>query len=104
MHISYRCILAAVILSFSGLSVQADTLLIERREASDAQPHPKRGELMNQVESRFGAPQSKSGPVGEPPITRWIYADFSVYFEHAHVITTVANKASADEQGPRPVN
>lgn len=50
---------------------------------------PVRGMSMNAVESRFGAPREKLGPVGEPPITRWVYADYTVYFEGRYVIHTV---------------
>jgi hypothetical protein len=28
-------------------------------------------------------------PVGQPPITRWDYREFSVYFEYDHVINSV---------------
>lgn len=83
-------------------SVHADTLLIERQERAAEVARPTKGMLMAQVERDFGAPTSKSDPVGEPPITRWTYANFSVYFEHSHVITTVLNKASQREQGPKP--
>ena len=32
-------------------------------------------------------------PSGKPPITRWDYDGFSVYFEHQHVIHAVATAA-----------
>jgi hypothetical protein len=50
---------------------------------------PSRGMSMDQVMAKFGAPVSKDGPVGRPPITRWEYPGFVVYFEHEHVIHTV---------------
>lgn len=53
-------------------------------------PSPTRGMTMKQVEARFGAPTSKSEPVGKPPITRWDYPAFQVYFEYDHVIHSVA--------------
>lgn len=86
-----------------------DRLLIERAELAESVPHPARGMSMSQVEARFGAPSQKRGPVGgdkpqHPPITRWVYPSFSVYFEHNHVINTVLNRASASERGPVPVN
>jgi hypothetical protein len=31
--------------------------------------------------------------VGAPPITRWDYADFSVFFEHNLVIHAVARRS-----------
>jgi hypothetical protein len=50
---------------------------------------PKRGITMTQVEAKFGAPVTKHDAVGAPPITRWDYAGFSVFFAHARVIPAV---------------
>jgi hypothetical protein len=50
---------------------------------------PKRGITMTQVEAKFGAPVTKHDAVGQPPITRWDYAGFSVFFEHDRVIDSV---------------
>lgn len=50
---------------------------------------PRRGEVMDSVERRFGEPRDVKGPVGDPPITRWQYADFEVVFEEDTVIHTV---------------
>ena len=52
---------------------------------------PTRGITMPQVEAKFGAPVSKHDAVGQPPITRWDYAGFSVFFEHDRVIHAVAS-------------
>jgi hypothetical protein len=51
---------------------------------------PKRGSTMTDVEKHFGAPVEKHPTVGQPPITRWDYAGFSVFFEHDRVIHAVA--------------
>jgi hypothetical protein len=50
---------------------------------------PKRGVTMGQVEAKFGAPVTKHDAVGAPPITRWDYAGFSVFFERDRVIDAV---------------
>jgi hypothetical protein len=52
-------------------------------------PQPPRGALMKSVEKEFGAPTEKHPTVGKPPITRWDYANFSVFFEGDRVIDTV---------------
>ncbi len=52
-------------------------------------PRPARGITMQQVEARFGAPAARHEAVGEPPITRWDYAGFSVFFEHDRVVDSV---------------
>src|SRR5690606_3384343 len=71
-----------------------DVLLIDSVEdaALRVPKRPARGVTMASVEREFGAPARREGPVGEPPITRWDYADFSVYFEHDRVIHAVANR------------
>ena len=51
---------------------------------------PARGVTMAAVEAKFGAPQTRHDAVGTPPITRWDYAAFSVYFEGERVIDAVA--------------
>ncbi|MGD8547343.1 MAG: hypothetical protein PVG50_08210 [Thiohalophilus sp.] len=52
---------------------------------------PGRGMTMTQVEERFGQPVKKYDEVGDPPITRWVYPDFTVYFEYQYVIDAVAH-------------
>lgn len=88
--------------------VQADTLLIQRAQVAQKHDLPRRGASMAQVEARYGAPQQKFAAVGggsrqTPPITRWQYETFSVYFENSHVVDAVLAKASPLEVGPAPV-
>ena len=53
------------------------------------------GLSMAQVEKKYGAPTRKLAAVPavgtryNPPITRWDYAKFTVYFEHGHAIHLV---------------
>jgi hypothetical protein len=77
----------------------ADTLLLDGieidRQTLDARPKP--GMSMTAVESAYGTPSERHAAVGgsiaeQPPITRWDYAAFSVYFEHDRVIHAVARK------------
>ena len=51
---------------------------------------PSRGMTMAQVEKSHGTPVVRKAPVGSPPISRWEYEDFVVYFEYRHVIHSVA--------------
>jgi hypothetical protein len=37
----------------------------------------------------FGEPVQRHAPVGNPPIERWDYELFSVYFEYDHVVHSV---------------
>jgi hypothetical protein len=50
---------------------------------------PARGMTMDQVASKFGDPATKIPAVGNPPISRWEYPGFVVYFEREHVIHSV---------------
>jgi hypothetical protein len=53
---------------------------------------PTRGMTQARVESVYGAPQSRVAPVGDPPIERWEYADFVVFFEYDRVIHAVRRR------------
>lgn len=81
----------AVGLPLPGSAALADTLLIDNvaAERTSAPERPARGSSMASVEARFGAPATRSGPVGKPPITRWEYPDFVVFFEYDHVLHAV---------------
>jgi len=62
---------------------------------------PGRGMTMTQVEDRFGTPQQKLPEVGDPPIIRWIYPDFTVYFEYQYVIDAVSNVVGPPPTAPQ---
>lgn len=74
----------------------ADTLLVDsinqRSGAASGWPSVSRGMTMEQVERNLGAPVSKLPAVGQPPITRWVYAEHTVYFEHNLVLTSVRKR------------
>lgn len=59
--------------------------------SSEGVLRPTRGMSMAKVEQQFGMPEQKHAAVGEPPIIRWEYANFSVFFEHNLVIHSVVN-------------
>lgn len=62
---------------------------------------PARGESMPTVLKLFGQPITKHPAVGggspkHPPITRWDYAGFSVFFERGTVIDAVVQGRPAE--------
>ncbi|MFI4920436.1 MAG: hypothetical protein ACHQAZ_02210 [Gammaproteobacteria bacterium] len=60
---------------------------------------PVRGMDMANVEHIFGTPLEKQPAVGKPPITRWDYSDYVVYFEYNKVLHTVMKSGPfADSQ------
>ena len=96
----------SALLAFSAVA-SAETLLIERVQEENKAAMPTRGLSMAQVEARYGAPTERLDPRGGqkrqwPTINRWSYPAFTVYFEKNKVIDVVANKASAEEIGPKP--
>jgi len=83
--------LAAAILALLALSARAETITDGDQvtvRASDI-ARPARGMTMHAVEAKFGAPQDRHPAVGEPPISRWDYPGFSVFFEKDRVIHAV---------------
>jgi len=68
---------------------QADTLLIESVQSAHHRNLPVTGQLMTEVRSLWGEPITQHSAVGQPPITRWDFDGFSVYFEYDHVISSV---------------
>jgi hypothetical protein len=82
----------------AGSMAHAEVLLMDRVKEERAMNSPARGMSMAQVESRFGAPSSKLAPAGgdtqlHPVINRWVYPDYTVYFERDRVINSVMNRA-----------
>jgi hypothetical protein len=72
--------------------VGAETLVVDDQVVlkNSAVERPARGSTMGSVESKFGAPSQKHATVGQPPITRWDYPSFSVFFENDRVVHAVA--------------
>ena len=78
-----------LILLFGAPLLHADVLLIEQVRQAGRMNVPENGQTQADVEARFGAPASKSNAVGQPPITRWDYEHWNVYFEYDRVLFTV---------------
>lgn len=81
--------------------VNADTLLMEGTQSSPQMTTPQRGMTMDAVRAKFGNPAtehpavpSNEGPL-HPPITRWDYAGYSVFFENSTVLHTVVTPPEA---------
>lgn len=87
-----RSLLITLTFALAGLAVaapaNADTLDVSGSALVDS-AKPQRGMTMDRVEAKWGQPAARMPAVGEPPITRWEYNGFTVYFEHDRVIHTV---------------
>ncbi|HTT06013.1 MAG TPA: hypothetical protein VMF64_12050 [Steroidobacteraceae bacterium] len=71
--------------------VVGDQVMVRQTEV----PHPKRGMSMAEVQKHFGDPRERHPTVGTPPITRWDYPNFAVFFEKDLVIDAVVPGAAS---------
>ena len=74
-----------------GSPALADVLLMEGIQSAPAVNVPRNGITMAQVRQQYGNPVTEHPAVGEPPITRWDYAGYSVFFEHDLVLHSVVH-------------
>src|SRR5579862_9473647 len=100
---SYRALLVSAVLA-SGLVgfATADMVAVPSGIAvkeSDVNT-PTRGMTMTQVASKFGEPVTKVPAVGKPPISRWEYPGFIVYFEHERVLHSVVSGGASAPTAP----
>lgn len=89
--------LPVLLLGLAGLTglngpVLADTLVIDTVKAAPAGERPAKGQSMATVEASFGKPAEVVAAVGQPPITRWVYDGFTVYFEGDKVLHAVSHR------------
>lgn len=82
---------ALLALLLVGSHAQADVLKIPigQQGGEQARDLPQRGQSQASVLRRYGEPVQRHASVGQPPITRWDYSGFTVYFEYSHVINSV---------------
>ncbi len=86
----------ALLYAGSSLNVAADVLQVPgnapQSGESQSMEMPVRGMHKDQVRAMFGEPREILPPIGDPPITRWIYNKYTVYFEYSYVIQSVTNR------------
>lgn len=83
--------LAALVFGYISIA-GADTLQMEGAAPGESPARPTRGMTQERVEQRFGIPESREAAVGDPPIARWDYKDFVVFFEYDKVIHAVVKR------------
>ena len=85
-----RSMLLFLTLVLAGtVQAAADVLLIESIKSAPQIDTPRNGLTMDQVRQQYGEPASAVAAVGEPPISRWEYTGFSVFFENNLVLHSV---------------
>lgn len=62
------------------------------QQSNKTQIHgPTKGANKASVQAQFGNPKESYSAVGDPPISRWVFDQFTVYFEYDHVVHSVAH-------------
>lgn len=91
--------LAALFCSTPAVSevLLIDAIAEEPSNSASGLLRPRNGQFMQAVESQFGKPEATHGPTGDPPISRWDYPAFSVYFEYNRVLTSVVRRNPAHD-------
>lgn len=98
-----------------GAALQAEYSIAEDiripigEQAKDQSPidMPTKGMSKERVKSLFGEPLEDIAAKGQPPISRWKYQEFTVYFDNNTVIHCVRNfqpKVNPADVNPVEVN
>jgi hypothetical protein len=99
-----RNVLTLVFVILAGFAVSgaacADVLLIEEVRQAGNMDVPVNGMTTAEVRARYGEPVTVHAAVGDPPITRWDYSQWSVYFEYDLVLFTVIHKDAVKSEEP----
>lgn len=90
--VNWRKISMVAILTAAWGMASADTLDMKGTSAIADDGRPTRGMTQASVQSKYGSPASVKAPVGDPPITRWEYSQFVVFFEYDKVIHAVRKR------------
>ena len=86
--------LLSLFLIHSGPAL-ADVLLVDSIQTAPQIQTPRNGLTMAQVRQQYGSPASELPAVGEPPISRWEYNGYSVFFENDLALHTVIHQQAA---------
>lgn len=78
--------------ALSGVAMSETLVVNDKVQVRESSvDRPKRGSTMTDVEKHFGTPVERHATVGKPPITRWDYPSFSVFFEFNRVVHSVVH-------------
>lgn len=87
----------ALLLLLAAMAASADVLILDEVRQVEKMTLPDNGQNKSDVESKYGEPQARHGAVGDPPISRWDYDNYSVYFEYDLVLFTVLHPGAVIE-------
>jgi len=92
-------IVLAIMLALTIQPIAADVLLIDEVRQSERMHLPVNGQTKADVQANFGVPVKQYAAVGDPPITRWDYDKYSVYFEYDLVLFSVLKPGAIIDKG-----
>jgi hypothetical protein len=98
MHLARTMLVAGIFAALAGpipaqaQDTQEQSIAQEPPNSPEGIPRPTRGMTMEQVRKQFGEPDTVEPAVGDPPITRWVYGKYTVYFEYQYVLHSVVHK------------
>lgn len=91
-----QTIIKSVMIMFflAGSLAHADALLVDkvRQDSQQQIERPSRGMSKAAVAHRFGEPRDRIAAVGTPPISRWVYDNYIVFFEKDRVLHSVVRR------------
>jgi hypothetical protein len=93
-------LVVAIAVLLQPTTAPADVLLIEEVRQVDKMELPRNGMNKSSVRSDYGEPKQTHAAVGDPPISRWDYDGWSVYFEYDLVLYSVLHKGQALDRNP----
>lgn len=83
--------LLTLLLMSSGPAL-ADVLLVDSIQSAPQIQTPRNGLTMSQVRQQYGSPEAEVPAIGDPPISRWEYDGFSVFFENDLALHSVVHQ------------
>lgn len=108
---SQRKLLILSLACLLGFNLQVQTSIAEEiripvgEQAKDQTPvdMPTKGMSKERVKNLFGEPLAEIPAKGQPPISRWKYQEFTVYFDSNTVIHCVRNfQPTANSSDAKP--
>ncbi|WP_163833929.1 hypothetical protein [Spartinivicinus ruber] len=87
--------LASGLLCLACVTSAQELTVGQHAQVSQNQSQPRHGMKQQDVLTQYGQPSEKTA-VGNPVISTWRYANFTVYFENDTVLHSVANRTSQE--------
>ncbi len=89
------CLAFLLVFSFAKIGFAKEGVLEVGEQGDSSISTPKNGQDTTSVILQYGEPKQKIPAIGEPPISKWVYDQFTVYFENDRVIHAVIHKPTA---------